>query len=62
MTFTTWQTRISFGDAEDIGKKLTVYGIVKVKDGQAYIEAEISYSQPVESNVVIEYLAKRWAK
>lgn len=26
---------------EDIGKKITVYGIVRVKDSQAYIEAKI---------------------
>ena len=26
--------------SEDIGKKITVSGVVKVKDGQAYIEAE----------------------
>ncbi len=30
-----------FDPVKDIGKKVTVHGIVRVKDDQAYIEAEI---------------------
>ena len=39
--YVTGKAPTGFDPQKDIGQKLTVQGIVRVKDGKAYIEAEI---------------------